>query len=68
MLEVDARLSESPGEAQIELAGTVPVLVVLVVVFGISIPRRAIISVLEGHDSRGRQDEPVLEEALTQAQ
>ena len=67
VLEVDAGLSESPGEAQIELAGTVPGLVVLVVVFGISIPRRAIISVLEGHDSRGRQDEPVLEEALAQA-
>lgn len=67
VLEVDARLSESPGEAQIELAGTVPGLVVLVVVFGISIPHRAIISVLEGHNSRGRQDEPVLEEALAQA-
>ena len=55
VLEVDARLSESPGEAQIELAGAVPGFVVLVVVFGISIPRRAIISVLEGHDSRSSQ-------------
>lgn len=66
--EVDARLSESPGEAQIELAGAVPGFVVLVVVFGISIPRRAIISVLEGHDSRSSQDKPVLEETLSQAQ
>ena len=34
--EIDCGLAEPPGEAQIELAGTVPVLVVLVVVFGIS--------------------------------
>ena len=68
VLEVDARLSESPGEAQIELAGAVPGFVVLVVVFGIGIPRRTIISVLEGHDSRSSQDKPVLEETLSQAQ
>ena len=66
VLEVDARLSESPGEAQIELAGAVPGFVVLVVVFGISIPRRAIITVLEWHYSPCSQDQTVLQETLTQ--
>ncbi len=68
VLEVDAGLAKAPSEADTELAWAVPGFVVLVVVFGVSIPRRATVPVLEGHDSRDRQDEPVLEEALPQAQ
>ena len=68
VLEVDAGLAKAPGEADTELAWAVPGFVVLVVVFGVSIPRRATVSILEGHNSRCRQDEPVLEEALPQAQ
>ena len=68
MFEVDAGLAEAPGETDAELAGAVPGFVMLVVVLGVCVPRRAIIPVLEGHDSRSSQDKPVLEEALPQAQ
>ena len=68
VLEVDAGLAEAPGEADTELARAVPRFVVLVVVFGESIPRCAIVAIMEWHDSCGRQYEPVLEEALPQAQ
>lgn len=59
-LDVDAGLSEAPGQTQTELARAVPGFVVLVVVLGECISRRAIVAILEGHDSRGRQDEPIL--------
>ena len=68
VLEVDAGLSEPPGQAQSELTGAVPAFVMLVVILGISVPCRVIIPVLEWHDSRSTQDKTVLKEALPQAQ
>ena len=67
MLEVDGGLSEAPGQAQAELAGIVPALVVLIVCIRIGIADGTGIAVLEGHNCRHRQDQPVLEEALPEA-